>query len=57
VIFVWENRRLVDKHVHFLNQDAVSRDKITCLKEQHIPDHNLADVNFLAGALLPSENS
>jgi hypothetical protein len=57
VIFVGENRRLVDKHVHFFNQDAVSWDQITGLEEQHIPDHNLADVNFLAGALLPSENS
>ena len=55
--FVGNNQRLVYKHVHLFNKDAVSRHQIPSLQEYNVPDHNITYVDFLARALLPSKYS
>lgn len=47
---------LVYKHIHLLNEDAVSWDLIASLQEYNISDDNLTSEYLLASALLPSEH-
>ena len=53
---VWVVFLLVDGHVHLLNQEAVSRDTVSCSEQDNVTNDEVADGYTCRGAILASED-